>query len=178
MLSKRLRQLRNEQGLTLADVAKQSGLSTAMVSHVERGQVDPSLESLRRLAQTLGVPLFELFREEDDAPITVVRHNERRSISNSENGITYSLASRTGGSLELLEATLPAGEPSTPELRSHKSEECVLVQRGSLTVEFRTQTVVLEQGDSCHFDSTLPHRFVNQTEDPVLYLVAVTPPSI
>ena len=53
----RIRELRTEQGMTLSQLASQSGLSEGMISQVERGITDPSLETLRKISRVLNLPL-------------------------------------------------------------------------------------------------------------------------
>lgn len=177
MLPSRIRELRRNRGLTLGQMAEQTGLSVAMLSQVERGQSDPSLESLRRLAEALKVPLFDLFRGEGPEQATVVRHDERRLVSSPKQQVTYSRVSRSGGKVEVLEATLEPGAASSETPRSHISEECVLVLEGSLIAEIGGTEYTLDAGDSCHFDSALPHRFLNPHPDKTRFVVSVTPPS-
>ncbi|MDP9906200.1 helix-turn-helix domain-containing protein [Arthrobacter bambusae] len=173
----RIRELRRNRGLTLDQVSKQTGLSVAMLSQVERGQSDPSLESLRRLAEALQVPLFDLFRGEVAEPVAVIRHDERRLVSSPHLHVTYSQVSRSGGKVEVLEGTLDPGAASSELPRTHISEECVLVLEGSLIAEIDGTEYALGAGDSCHFDSTLPHRFLNPHHDKARFIISVTPPS-
>lgn len=148
-----------------------------MLSQVERGQSDPSLESLRRLAEAMQVPLFDLFRGEGPEQTTVVRHDERRLVSSPKQHVTYSRVSRSGGKVEVLEATLEPGAASSETPRSHIAEECVLVLEGSLIAEIDGTEYTLGTGDSCHFDSALPHRFLNPHTGKARFIVSVTPPS-
>ncbi|MCA4132504.1 helix-turn-helix domain-containing protein [Arthrobacter sp. M4] len=178
LLPSRIRELRRNRGMTLGQVAEQTGLSVAMLSQVERGLSDPSLESLRRLAEALQVPLFDLFRAEGPEPVAVIRHGERRLVSSPNLHVTYSQVSRTGGKVEVLEATLDPGAASSESPRSHVSEECVLVLEGSLVAEIDGTEYALGTGDSCHFDSALPHRFLNPHPDKARFIVSVTPPSM
>jgi transcriptional regulator with XRE-family HTH domain len=174
----RIRELRTVQGMTLTELARSTGLSVGLISQVERGLTDPSLETLRRIARTLDVPLFRLFREPDPEPeVAVVRRERRMQVSSPHGGVDYQRLSPGFGRLELLEGTLDPGAVSAAQPWSHPSEECVTVQRGRLVVEVGAQRYELERGDSCYFDSRAPHRYVNPTQEPVVFLVAVTPPS-
>jgi quercetin dioxygenase-like cupin family protein len=152
-------------------------VSTALISQVERGVTDPSLETMRRIAGALDVPLFSLFQDTDDQTVAVIRREERYQISSPHHTITYTRASPGGAKLEVLEGLLEPGAASSDTLRSHPSEECVVVLIGRLTVQVGEQTHVLKTGDSCHFDSNIPHRYRNDGKNPVRFMVSVTPPS-
>lgn len=177
MVGNRIRDVRMGQGLTLAKLAELTGLSTGLISQVERNITDPSLETLRRVAQALDVPLFSLFQEEDQSSVAVVRADRRMLVSSPHGHITYARVSPGSGRLELLEATLEPGGVSSAEPWAHPSEECVVVKQGELTVEIGEKQEDLGEGDSCYFDSRLPHRYVNRSSSVVSFLLAVTPPS-
>lgn len=164
--------------MTLTAFAKEVGVSSGLISQVERGVTDPSLETLRRVAQALQVPIFSLFREDaDDDQVRTVRRDSRMSIRSPHGHLTYSRVSAGAGSLEVLEGVLGPGGSSSDELWSHPSEECALVLTGQLTLQVVDDTWVMSEGDSCTFDSRLPHRYLNTTDEPCTFVLSVTPPS-
>lgn len=175
----RIRALRMELGMTLTQLASETRLSEGMISQVERGITDPSLETLRKISRVLRVPLFQLFDQEDAAPgrATVLRKKDQVRISSPATSITYLRQSQGYGQLEVLRGTLAPGGASSMEPWSHPAEECVVVISGSLEIEIQDERIPLEPGDSCHFDSTLPHRLVNTSNKPTVFMTAVTPPS-
>ncbi|MCI2418235.1 XRE family transcriptional regulator [Saccharopolyspora sp. K220] len=177
MIGPHLRELRRERNLTLKQLAERTGLSTGLLSQVERDIHDPSLETLRRLARTLEVPLFSFFAEEDLRQVAVVRRDRRMTVSSPHGGISYTRISPGSGRLELLEGSLEPGAASADRPWSHPSEECVLAQAGEVLVEVGETLIRLAPGDSCYFDSRTPHRFVNPGTETATFLVSVTPPS-
>ncbi|MEO3887689.1 XRE family transcriptional regulator [Nonomuraea sp. B5E05] len=177
MIGARIRELRTVRGLTLAQLAAEAGVSSGLISQVERDLADPSLETLRKIAKVLDLPLFSLFQEPDAAAVAVVRREGRMLVRSPAGGITYTRVSPGHGRLEVLEGHLLPGGSSAAEPWSHPSEECVLVLRGRLVVEVSGAEHVLEAGDSCSFDSALPHRYLNTGDEPVDFLIVATPPS-
>jgi transcriptional regulator with XRE-family HTH domain len=177
VLGSRIRDLRLERGLTLRDLSASTGLSTGLLSQVERGLTDPSLAALRRIARALDVPLFGLFQGEDAGGVAVVRRERRMLVRSPGGGTTYARVSPGSGRLELLEGRLDPGAASSDDPWSHPSEECVVVLSGSVVVEVDGIRHELGPGDSCYFDSRLPHRYVNEGSGPATFLLAVTPPS-
>ncbi|MCY0900438.1 MAG: cupin domain-containing protein [Firmicutes bacterium] len=177
MLGQRLRSLRHERGLSLKQLSEQAGISIALLSQVERDQLDPSLDTLRKLAKALNVPLFTLFHEPTDNGIAVVRRSRRASLIAGPGAVAYSRISPGFGRLEMLEGVLEPGAMSSPELWEHNSEECAVVLEGTLTVEFSDEVHVLSAGDSIYFDSKRAHRYINRGNERCIYIVAVTPPS-
>jgi transcriptional regulator with XRE-family HTH domain len=176
-LGQRIRELRSTRGLTLTALADETGLSTGLISQVERGLSDPSLETLRRIAKVLGVPIFSLFQQDDSTVVSVVRKDRRMQVRSPDHDIIYSRISPGHGRLEVLHGRLGPHSASAPEPWSHPSEECVVVLSGALIVEVGIEHYALAEGDSCYFDSSLPHRYRNPHASSAEFIVTVTPPS-
>ncbi len=68
MIGERIRNVRQQQGLSQKHIEERTGLLRCYVSRVENGHTVPSLETLERFAWALGVPLHLLFREQGDLP--------------------------------------------------------------------------------------------------------------
>jgi uncharacterized cupin superfamily protein len=107
----------------------------------------------------------------------VVRRENRVAIASPAGGISYTRLSPGSGRLEMLEGTLEPGGSSSEEPWSHPSEECITVLSGQLVVEVDGRANRLMRGDSCYFDSRLPHRYLNPSSRQTRFLLAVTPPS-
>jgi transcriptional regulator with XRE-family HTH domain len=176
-LGQRIRELRAVRGLTLTALAEEAGLSTGLISQVERGLSDPSLETLRRVAKVLDVPIFSLFQRDGGTAVQVVRWNRRMKDKSLDHDIVYSRISPGRGRLEMLHGHLGPGSASAAEPWSHPSEECVLVLCGAMIVEVAGEEYELGKGDSCYLDSGLPHRYRNPHATPAEFIVSVTPPS-
>lgn len=173
----RIRLVRLERGLSLRALSKSSHVSVGLLSEVERGLSDPSLQTLRSVAKALDTPLFDLFQPAQDATVAVVRRDQRVRLSPAHAALTYSRISAGTGKLEVLEGTLEPGAVSSEDPWSHASEECVVVTTGVLIVEVDGQEHRLEAGDSCYFDSRLGHRYRNSGDTAAVFLLAITPPS-
>ena len=70
LIGQRIRQLREQKGLSQGDIEKASGLLRCYISRVEHGHTVPSLETLERFSAALDVPLYRLFYTGEDAPAT------------------------------------------------------------------------------------------------------------
>jgi transcriptional regulator with XRE-family HTH domain len=161
----RIRALRQEKGLRLAEVAARTGLSIGYLSQIERGISSPSLRVLTTLAAPLGISYAELFRPAPaDAPrdSVVVRRDERNSLGLWRTGIEKQLLSPPAGSpLTLYEVVLKPGGTSGEELYVHGGEEAGLVLEGEMDLTVENQSWRLRAGDSFRFASSRPHRFDN-----------------
>lgn len=177
LVGSRIRAARERSGLSLREFAGRAELSPGFVSQLERGLVDPSLESLRRIAAVLGMPIFDLFGHGDGQGPAVVRRDARVRVTSPRGGISYTRLSSGSGRIEVLEGVLEPGGSSSPTPWTHPSEECVTVLAGSIRAEVAGEDVLLSEGDACSFDSRLPHRYVNDGDVPARFILAITPPS-
>lgn len=172
----RLRNLRKSRAMTIEALAERSGVSSGLISQVERGRVSPTMDSFWKLCQALDVPLHFFF---DPAPgnFMVVRRDERRILSFPSSHISYQLLSpNLDGKLEMVQVVLDPGDRSD-ELIAHEGEECGLMLSGSMSVLIGDQEIHLEEGDSISFKCTTPHRFVNTGSVKAVSVWAITPPS-
>lgn len=176
-VGERIRAVREQRDLSARALANRAGLSAGLISQVERGITDPSLHTLRAIAKALETPLFDFFAAPDSADVAVVRADARMALRAPHGGLTYTRLSPGAGRIELLEGVLEPGGASSQEPWSHPSEECVVVAEGELVVEVRGRDQLLDAGDSCYFDSRLPHRYRNDSARPARFTLAITPPS-
>lgn len=165
--------------MTLQALAEASGVSTPLLSQVERGRTDPSLATLRKISRALDVPLFDLFTSGDSgSKMRVQKRGEHTRVTLPGSDAGYTRISAGIGQLEVLRGDLQPGESTSETLHSHDAEECVVPIAGSVCIETDENDIVLEVGDSCHFWAKIPHRYVNKSDESVTFINIVTPPSL
>jgi transcriptional regulator with XRE-family HTH domain len=173
-----VRAQRERRQMTIASLARQVGVSAAAISQIESGTVQPSLATLRKLAASLGVPIFRLFLPVEAEAVNVVRHADRVTIGRPSCEARYQLLSPTmHGQLEVMEVSIGPSQASAPELINHAGEECLVVLTGRGTLEFGNSVVDLRAGDAATFQGTIPHRLRNAGKRELRALSIITPPS-
>jgi transcriptional regulator with XRE-family HTH domain len=177
-LGARIREVRLSRRLSLAELAERAAVSKSLVSQIERGLAAPSIESVRRIASALQVPVFSLFLDEAGSEMVVRRH-QRRIVRYPGTRVTREILTPSlHGRMAVLWVTFPPGETSRPEPVRHVGEECVVVVRGRLEVVLGEQSILLEDGDSMVFDADLPHSFRNPSDETSEVVTAISPPNI
>lgn len=172
-LGKKIRDLRSRRGLTVQQLAAASGLSKGFISQVENDRTSPSLATLRDLARALETSVAYLVVEDEQVP-HVVRKGQRPQLAmNGDNTRIEVLSSQPRRSLEILHAELPPGSTAVHQARQHTGEECVLCLEGRVTVISGEHRIVLEAGDSCHYDGRAPHAVENAGSSPARLLIAI-----
>lgn len=174
-VGKRVRERRLRRGLVIEELARKTGLSKGYVSQIETGKASPSLQTAEKLAQALDVPLTHLFLE-DAFGCQVIRKAERQCVSFGAPDKLVSVLSAPNRHLELLLVEIPAGYTAGERTHSHEGEECHWVLEGRITAVQGDRRFELGEGDSFHWDGSIPHRIENHGARRARLLVARTPP--
>ncbi len=174
-LGKKIRDLRLRRGLTVQQLAEASQLSKGFISQVENNRTSPSLATLRDLASALSTSVAYLVVEEEQVPY-VVRAGERPRVHVGGNTSRVEiLSAQPKRNLELLLAELPPGMSAGDKRHYHHGEECLLCLEGRVSVVCGGHTLVLEAGDSCHYDGRVPHAIENCGSTVARVIIAITP---
>jgi transcriptional regulator with XRE-family HTH domain len=166
-LGETVRLLRQRAGFSIQDVANRTGLSTGMISQLERARAMPSIRTLRLLSIALDVPISYFFEASDagEPQRYIVRKNDRRLLRLTASGVVKeALTPAEKGELELYELTLNPGGSSGTDFFQHTGEKAGYILSGSLRLWLDHEAHVLEAGDSFRFPSIVPHMFDNPTQ--------------
>lgn len=174
-LGKKIRDLRLRRGMTVQQLAEATGLSKGFISQVENSRTSPSLATLQDLARSLETSVAYLVVEEEQVP-HVVRAHERPTLQVGGNTSTVEvLSAQPRRNLELIQAELPPGVPAGDKRHYHHGEEVVLCVQGRVSLTCGDHVLMLEVGDSCHFDGRVPHAVENAGTEVAKVLIAMTP---
>ena len=156
----RLRAARLERGLSLADLASRAGLTKGFLSQVERDLVSPSVGSLLRVCEALGVGVGELF---EPAAGPLVRAADRPPIAFGGAGVDeFQLTPAGERRLQVIQSDIGPGGGSGDDAYGLGSEaEFVHVVDGTLDIEVGGEAYRLAAGDSLTFDAGVARRWAN-----------------
>jgi transcriptional regulator with XRE-family HTH domain len=176
-LGQAIRDSRQKRGWTLRELAHAAGVSVSLISQVERGTVDPSLETLRDLAEALETTPFLLLA---GPPVRsrLVRSGGGNRLALPGADVDFELITPSlDHSFEVARFMLRPGGQSVQEARGHPGEEAVVLQSGSARFEIGEEVHELGPDDLLMWDARIPHRAVALGEDPVHGLMIICPPS-
>ena len=162
VIAERLREYRTQVGMTVTQLAAESGLSKGMVSKIENGQVSTSLATLTRLAAALAVPITAFFRGlDEERDVFIVKAGSGMDIAhrNAKAGHRYQLLGSMRGPQKRMEPTLVTLMERTEvfPLYQHPGTEFLFMLTGSMEYGVGSGSHVLEPGDSLQFDGEVPH---------------------
>lgn len=175
----KIKELRKKRKMNISDLANDAELSPGLISQIERNMVTPSIVSIWKIAQSLGVSVGYFFEEnaKRNANPIIKRNNRKRIVASNNNAIYELLSADLNRKIEFLYITIKVGDYSSENFVTHEGEECGLVIKGKLMVKMEKEEYILEEGDSIYFDSTIPHRYINVGDEICESVWAMTPPS-
>ena len=196
-----IRSARVNNGLSLRELGRRTGVTASLLSQIENGKSDPSVSTLSALVSELGLSLDALLRSEwgdhpgdgiaapgraipldgrpahDVSPMIspVIRPSERQTLD-LESGVVWERLTRGPG--ELLDVLLVTYEPgasssSSGKLLRHSGIEHAYLMSGELSLQLGFETYLLRAGDSLEFDAATPHVYCNQGDVPARGLWSV-----
>lgn len=179
-LGARVRSERLRRHLSLESLSSQSGVSSSMLSDIERGKKVPSVLVLDSIATALGTSLARLLGEEQQAKVIVLHHVEQEVIQDPSGWERRILSPVLPGvEFEFMRTTIEPGVDAGVFLpHATGSREYVAVEEGTLQLTLNGTAYLLQVGDSIYYAGDCHHAFANPGEKPcTYYLVMEIPPS-
>jgi len=174
-VGERIRALRLAKGMTLQQVAAQTGLTASFLSQMERNLSGVTLSSLVSVSKALGVALREIVTQPPQiTPDTHQGERQEYSVENVSLHYERLSASFPGSCLHALKIRIPKGYSSGFE--SHAGEELLFVLSGDIEYTVDHKTYRLGAGDSMHIDSHRSHQIANGSDATTEILWASTLP--
>ncbi len=149
-----MRRARMARGLSLREMATQTGLSKALLSQIEREVANPTVAVLTRIAQALDLTFSELTRPTTGAP-EIIRFTGDPDTSGAR--MLFSMMERRR--FDLSEGILHPGQPSVSCDHGRGSVEYGYVVSGSVTLQIGDVEFVLAAGDTVRFSSADAHSY-------------------
>ena len=183
----KIKELRLKINMSAKDLASKAQISVGMLSQLENGSTQGSVETLRKIARVLDTTLAQLFTNEntniikasDDESIYIVRKDDRKKISFPDPLYNCELlVPDLQGDIEFVLVNL---EPNrvTNEIIPHTKggEECNYVLKGEIVVTLNNREFKLKKGDCIRFNPETPHKIENRSQKKASYISAITPVS-
>lgn len=161
-IGERLRELREARNISMRNLATKSGLSANALSMIERNRASPSVSTLYKLADALGVSITSFFGSHMERKQIVFLKSDQRARVAFTRGIFEGLGGEQFvGRVEPFMLTLENSANSGPRTMSHTGHEFVFCLRGELEYQVERQLYHLEPGDSLLFAAHLKHKWRN-----------------
>jgi len=168
ILGEHIRRLRSDRGLSVRAFAARTGFSPSFISQLENGQVSPSLGSLQKIAETLGVTLGEFFAaaETGEEPL-IVRLEDRRRLDSTWTDAHIEALGPMARSrrLEPVLVIFGPGGKSGQHPHAPSREEFAFVVKGEVTLTLADEENVMGAGDAVTLPAQAPRLWENRTRE-------------
>ncbi len=176
LVGRKLRELRNRNGLSLRVLADRSGLNINTLSLVENGKSSPSVTTLQQLALALEVPIATFFESEPVEKRVVFTPTAQRPQAAFGSTQMQNLGKDLAGSIvQPFAVTLKPGMGSGDRMIVHTGHEFVYCLSGAIHYQIEQDEYILKPGDSLVFESHLPHCWENKGEGTAQILLILYP---
>lgn len=172
-----LKRLREEKKLSLDNVAKLSGISKSMLGQIERGEVNPTISTVWKIANGLKIS-FTTLLSRPEADMEIVFKNDIQPLTEGDGrSRNYPVFSFNGTRrFEMYMLEIDNGGQLSAEAHPQGTQEFIMVFSGEITVEVHGEQYIVANGNSIRFKSDQPHRYQNTgTEQAKLSMVIYYP---
>ena len=174
-LGERLHLLRESRHLSMRHLAKESGLSANALSMIERGLTSPSVSTLYKLADAMGIPVTAFFGEEEERQSAVfLKANEGSHVPISRGHWEGRGGEKFVGRVEPFVLSLDVGADSGSIPMVHTGHEFVFCLQGTIEYKVENKVFRLNPGDSLLFAAHLSHSWCNAGRQPARLLIVLS----
>ena len=166
IIGNKLKDIRNKRNLSLDEVTKLTGVSKAMLGQIERGQSNPTVSTLWKIATGLKVS-FSLFIDENQDDLKVIDQNDISPIIEDNNRMRlypiFPFDANKGFEIFTIELEPGCNHISTPH--NDGVEEYIIVTEGQIEININDKKFILQKGNSIRFMANKPHSYKNINQD-------------
>jgi len=173
-----VREQRKRLTWTLDTLASRAGLSKGIVVQVEQARANPSLATLSKLGEALGLSVSDLIAVGEAPAVRIVESVNAPVLWQGKPGSEARLliGSHTPDLLEMWEWSLASGEQYEGRAHGPESRELITVTAGELTLTVSGRDHLVQVGDSVSYEADRPHAFSNRSSETVMFVLVVVDP--
>lgn len=186
-IGERLKAMRSAADLSQRQLARRAGVPHAQISNVEKNKISPSIATLRKILNGLGVGMADFFEPERQSPpgpffgadelLDLTSKVAMNAIGGGTGRMTFrQIGNAREHNLQILHEVYEPQADTGESLLQHGSSEGGFVVEGELEVTVGDAVRILKAGEAYLFDSRIPHRFRNLSSGRTVVISACSPP--
>ena len=179
-IGSRIKKFRKISRLTIKDLSEKVGVTQSYISQLENDKVNPSLGTLKKIANALNLNMIDFFERDRKDDNIIVRKKERIDFSFPSGKFRSQLLASNIASkaMEPIYTIIdPGGDSIEPYRHGNRGEEFGIVIKGQLLLEIDGTRYHLHEGDAFYFNSNRPHRYSNPGSATTEVVWVITPPT-
>ena len=169
LVSENIKRIRQEKNLSLGDLAKLSDVSKSMLAQIERGEGNPTLSTLWKIANGMQVS-FNTLIAQPKLPYKVTKLAEIEPILDMNGGLkNYSLFSDIENNFSVYQIEVGKEISWISEAHLCGTAEFITIIQGSLEIKLEEKTFILKKGENLWFKADVPHGYCNLDEGTTIF---------
>ncbi len=174
-LGEKIKQMRNQKGLTQKELADRCELTKGYISQLENNLNSPSIATLTDILAALGSNLAEFFQEEQEEKIV---YSKNEFIEKNEDGVVWNwlIPNAQKNMMEPVCVDLAEGVATSGDI-PHEGEEFGYVLEGKIAIVLGKKHHLCKKGEAFYFAASKPHSIVNKGKGKARFLWISTPPN-
>jgi quercetin dioxygenase-like cupin family protein/DNA-binding XRE family transcriptional regulator len=179
-IARNMRRLRTGKGFTLDELAGRARVSRGMLIQIEQERTNPSVTTLVRIADALGVSIAQLVEVSDAPAVRVVHAADAVPLWRGDGGSvgTLLLGTDPPQAMEMWDWRIEPGDAYDGEAHLPGTRELLHVLAGRLTLTVEDETRAVEAGDTVLFSADREHRYSNAATEPARFVMVVSMPTL
>lgn len=176
-IGSKIRELRNQKGLTQEELADRCELSKGFISQLENDLTSPSIATLIDILQCLGTNLKNFFNDDDDEQI--VFSNEdffQKTDTELHNKVEWIIPNAQKNMMEPIRVTLEPGGSTYPD-QPHEGEEFGYILSGAVTIVIGNRSMKAKKGEAFYYTPNSEHYIKAGSKSGAVFLWVSTPPN-
>lgn len=171
IIASNLKELRTERNLSIRQLADLCGMSNVMLSQIEKGESNPTINTLLKITTALKVPYTRLI-DEVRRDATIVRKSDRIPLMGESPAyqIFNYFPFSPQRNFEFFQVELEPHSKSQSSGHSKMAQEYIFVIHGTLNLLLNDKELVLNAQDAAYFESSVHHIYENKTGDPLQFI--------
>lgn len=172
ILANNLKKLREQQHLSLGQLAEKAGLSKVTLSKLEQGGANPTINNIWKIANALDVPYTALL-DSTGTTAAVIRQDTVVTQQSADGHYRLRCYYTTSAerNFEWFQMALDAGADYTSAGHKDRALEYIIMLSGTLAIETQDQRYTLGPGDAISFKASQSHRYLNTGDDTVSAMI-------
>lgn len=162
IVAENLKRLRTERNLSLGTLSELSGISKVMLSQIEKGETNPTINTLWKIANGLKVPYTALMDKHENTTVVIKKSDTSYQVTEEGHYRIYCYYPNTPHrNFELFQIEIDEGYEYTSYGHSEKSEEYIMILEGELTITIGDKSYLVSQNDTVNFTASVRHNYRN-----------------
>jgi transcriptional regulator with XRE-family HTH domain len=172
IIAANLRRIREERHLSLSQLAEQAGVSKVILSQIEKGDANPTINTIWKITGALQLPYTSLL-EPPEAKAVHVKKVDISDLEEDKYHIFSYYPKDQDRNFEMYQIEMDVGCRHDSIGHSSNSSEYIMVMEGQMILEVNGTEYLLEPDDALYFDASYPHVYKNASDQRVKIVLII-----